>query len=313
MVTVEDTIDGFLYDLLVADSKVKPFVNVPFHRLPRKTLGDLEGPRRAIRQGAKSESFSSFTGKDASASLDAAPAGEKKKKKKKKKAEKEEKEVNLLDMGGWDVAPPVQQQQQFNQFGQAQPTNQPQFGQQSGAFGGEMNPFDAVLQQQQAQQQANNTQFNNNQQFQQQATQQQQTNPQYQLTNPQFQQNSSFGGDDLLSLDFNATSPSKVPPVSPFGAQQQPPTNTSFNSNFDSFQQPQQNNFQQTQQAQQNNFQQTQQQNNNFLQPQQQNNNFQQANTFQQPNNQFNNTQQFQQQNFQQQSKPQEDVFGFGF
>jgi hypothetical protein len=72
-ITVGDTFEGFVYDLLVDGT--------PFHRLPRKSLADLESLRRTTsptsaeqNKATVSTDFASFTGKS-SALLDRAGAG----------------------------------------------------------------------------------------------------------------------------------------------------------------------------------------------------------------------------------------------
>jgi hypothetical protein len=111
-VTVEDTFEGYLYDLIVD--------NVMFHRMPRKTLADLEALRTDKKAVTVQTDFASFTGKSKS-TLDGESA-----EKKKKEAKKEQpKEESLIELD-WDAAVKVQAprqatgvsgaQSQFNPF-----------------------------------------------------------------------------------------------------------------------------------------------------------------------------------------------------
>jgi hypothetical protein len=104
-VTVEDTFEGYLYDLSV-DTLV-------FHRMPRKTSSELEAMRIERREPATVKTdFASFTGKSKS-TLDGGEDTKKKESKPKKD------EPNLLDMD-WDahilVPKPAAQQPQYNPF-----------------------------------------------------------------------------------------------------------------------------------------------------------------------------------------------------
>jgi len=116
-VTVEDTFEGYLYDLIVD--------NVMFHRMPRKTVAELEVLRTEKKSGVTVQTdFAAFTGKSKSA-LDGDASADKKKEKKKEKAKEDE---SLIDLD-WDAAvrvqaprpvaaapPPAAAQAQFNPF-----------------------------------------------------------------------------------------------------------------------------------------------------------------------------------------------------
>ena len=121
-VTVEDTFEGYLYDLIVD--------NVAFHRMPRKTLSDLETLRNEKREALAptiKADFATFTGKSKSAldgsgtptsSSSAASSGETKKE---KQPSKKIEEPSLIDLD-WDAAvtvsriPPPTQSSQYNPF-----------------------------------------------------------------------------------------------------------------------------------------------------------------------------------------------------
>jgi len=121
-VTVEDTFEGYLYDLIVD--------NLAFHRMPRKTLSDLETLRNEKREALAptiKADFATFTGKSKSAldgsgtptsSSSAASSGETKKE---KQPSKKKEEPSLIDLD-WDAAvtvsriPPPTQPSQYNPF-----------------------------------------------------------------------------------------------------------------------------------------------------------------------------------------------------
>lgn len=108
-VTVEDTFEGYLYDMVVD--------NVMFHRMPRKSLSELEALRADKRSSTVQTDFAAFTGKS-KAALDGEP--------KKRESKQRGKEESLIDLD-WDAAvkvrpastpqaAQVQQNQQFNPF-----------------------------------------------------------------------------------------------------------------------------------------------------------------------------------------------------
>jgi len=93
-VTVEDTFEGYLYDLIVD--------NIMFHRMPRKTLAELETLRTEKKTVVQTD-FAAFTGKSKSA-LDGGADVEKKKK---EAAKPKKEEDSLIDLD-WDSAVRVQ-------------------------------------------------------------------------------------------------------------------------------------------------------------------------------------------------------------
>lgn len=90
-VTVEDTFEGYLYDLIVD--------NVMFHRMPRKNVQELEVMRNEKKTATVQTDFASFTGKSKN-TLDGA-------KDVAKKAEKPKKDESLIELD-WDAAVKVQ-------------------------------------------------------------------------------------------------------------------------------------------------------------------------------------------------------------
>ena len=113
-VTVEDTFEGYLYDLIVD--------NTMFHRMPRKSLQELETLRNEKKEVTVQTDFASFTGKS-KAALDGLDSKEKKKEKEPEKKKEKAKEESLIDLD-WDAAVKVQPpraapapaQPQFNPF-----------------------------------------------------------------------------------------------------------------------------------------------------------------------------------------------------
>jgi len=114
-VTVEDTFEGYLYDLIID--------GVAFHRMPRKTMGDIERLRaEKSSEPTVSTDFASFTGKGSS-TLD----GKKPKKPAaaKPRDDSDGDEVDLLGASDWGAKA---QQATFNPFDE--PPQQPRAQQQ---------------------------------------------------------------------------------------------------------------------------------------------------------------------------------------
>ena len=118
-VTVEDTFEGYLYDLIVD--------GIAFHRMPRKTMGDIERLRaEKSSEPTVSTDFASFTGKGSS-TLD----GKKPKKPAAKpRDDSDEDEVDLLGASEWGAKPQAQQAT-FNPFDEPQQQQQPHYQQPS--------------------------------------------------------------------------------------------------------------------------------------------------------------------------------------
>lgn len=87
-ITVEDTFEGYVYDVMVD--------NISFHRMPRKTMADLERMRGA---SVVKDSFDSFTGKKA-------------------EKEKEQQEERLIDIDCWNAPVSVSKPSGTNPFDQ---------------------------------------------------------------------------------------------------------------------------------------------------------------------------------------------------